>query len=49
MPDYIFHEGELEEDGIEDNQSDVATVLENDKDSYYENAWNYDSESETEI
>ena len=33
LPDYIFHEGEREEDSIEDPQSDqrdVATVFETD-------------------
>ena len=49
LPDYLFHEGKREEDSIEDHQSDVATVFENDEDSNSENAWNDDSESETEI
>ena len=49
LPDYIVHEGEREKDSIEDHQSDVATVFENAEDSNSENAWNDDSESETEI
>ena len=47
LPDYIFHEGEREEESIKDHQSDqpdVATVFENNDDSNSENAW-----SETEI
>ena len=42
LPDYIFHEGEREEESIKDHQSDqpdVATVLENNDDSKSENAW----------
>ena len=45
LPDYLFHEGEREGDSIEDhqsNQSDVATVFENDDDSNSENAWSDD-------
>ena len=38
LSDYLFHEGEREEDSIEDHQSDVATVFENDEDSNSENA-----------
>ena len=40
LPDYLFHEGEREEESIEDHQSyqpDVATVFENNDDSNYEN------------
>ena len=51
LPYYLLHEGEREEDSIEDHQSDqpdVATVFKN-NDSNYENAWSDDSESETEI
>ena len=36
LPDYIFHEGEREEESIKDHQSDqpdVATVFENNDDS----------------
>ena len=47
LPDYIFHEGEREEESIKDHQSDqpdVATVFEYNDDSNSENAW-----SETEI
>ena len=42
LPDYIFHEGEREEESIKDHQSDQpddATVLENNDDSNSENAW----------
>ena len=52
LPEYIFHEGEREKDSIEDHlrdQSDVATVFENDADSNSENAWIDDSESEADI
>ena len=42
LPDYLFHKGEQEEDSIEDHQSDVATVFENDEDSNSEKAWNDD-------
>ena len=28
LPDYLFHEGEREEDSVEYHQSDVATVFE---------------------
>ena len=47
-----YHEGEREEDSIEDHhsdQSDAATVFENDDDLNSENAWSDDSGSETEI
>ena len=47
LPDYIFYEGEREEDSIKNHQSDqsdVATIFENNYDSNSENAW-----SETEI
>ena len=47
LPDYIFHEGELEEESIKDHQSDhpdLAIVFENNDDSNSENAG-----SETEI
>ena len=50
--DYLFHEGEREEDSIEDHQIeqlDVATVFENDDDSNSEIAWSDNMESETDI
>ena len=52
LPDYILHEGEREEDSMEEhqcNQPDVANVFENDDDSNSEKAWCDDSESEIEI
>ena len=45
----FFHEGEREEDSIEDHQSEVVTVFENGEYSNSENTWNDDSESKTEI
>ena len=46
MPDYLFQEGEREENSIEDlesDQPDVATVFDDDDVSNSENAWSDDS------
>ena len=39
LPDYLLEEGEREEDSIEGEQPDVATVFENDDDSNSENTY----------
>ena len=49
FPDDLFQKGEREEDSIEGDQPDVATVFENDDDSNSENASSDGSKSGTEI